>query len=54
LGATDLTIALGSKNILNQYPDANLNQTLIGNKYGQFSPFGFDSAFWYAKFGYMF
>ena len=49
-----LIITLGGKNILNQYPDENLNKTVIGNKYGQFSPFGFDGAFWYAKFGYSF
>ena len=54
VAATGLTITLGGKNILNQYPDENLNATVIGNKYGQFSPFGFDGAFWYARFGYSF
>ena len=49
-----LTITLGGNNILNQYPDENPNQTVIGNQYGQFSPFGFAGAFWYARFGYSF
>ena len=49
-----LVITLGGKNILNTFPDENPNQIVIGNKYGQFSPFGFDGAFWYARFGYSF
>ncbi len=49
-----LTITIGGNNILDQYPDENPNQTVIGNQYGQFSPFGFDGAFWYARFGYSF
>ena len=43
------------ENILNTYPDENPNGAgSVGNKYGQFSPFGFDGAFWYAKVGYSF
>ncbi len=49
-----LSITLGGNNILNTYPDENPNAGNIGNKYGQFSPFGFDGAFWYARFGYSF
>ena len=50
-----LTLTLGGRNILNTYPDENPNAAgSVGNKYGQFSPFGFDGAFWYAKVGYRF
>ena len=51
---TGLWITLGGNNILNTYPDENPKSGNIGNKYGQFSPFGFDGAFWYARFGYSF
>ena len=50
-----LTLTLGGRNILNTYPDENPNGAdSVGNKYGQFSPFGFDGAYWYAKVGYGF
>ena len=49
-----LSISIGGNNILNTYPDENPKSGNIGNKYGQFSPFGFDGAFWYARFGYSF
>ena len=50
-----LALTLGGRNILNTYPDENPNAAgSVGNKYGQFSPFGFDGAYWYAKVGYSF
>ena len=50
-----LVLTLGGRNILNTYPDRNPNaESSVGNKYGQFSPFGFDGAYWYAKVGYSF
>ena len=50
-----LSLTLGGRNILNTYPDENPNGAdSVGNKYGQFSPFGFDGAYWYAKVGYNF
>ncbi len=50
-----ITLTLGGRNILDTYPDENPNGAgSVGNKYGQFSPFGFDGAFWYAKVGYSF
>ena len=50
-----LSLTLGGRNILNTYPDENPNGAdSVGNKYGQFSPFGFDGAYWYAKVGYSF
>ncbi len=46
-------IAIGAQNILNTYPDENPNAAAtIGNRYSQFSPFGFGGAFWYVKYSY--
>ena len=47
------SIAIGAQNILNTYPDEHeLAADRTGNKYSQFSPFGFGGAFWYVKYSY--
>ena len=46
-------ISIGGQNILNTYPDEHeLARERTGNKYSQFSPFGFGGAFWYVKYSY--
>ena len=52
--SSGLTMTIGAQNILNSYPDENPNALDIGNKYSQFSPFGFNGAYWYSKVGYRF
>ncbi len=52
--SSGLTLTIGAQNILNTYPDENPNALDIGNKYSQFSPFGFNGAYWYSKIGYSF
>ena len=52
--AAGLNISLGVQNLLDQYPDENPGSGNIGNQYGQFSPFGFNGRYVYAKFGYTF
>ena len=52
--AVGLNISLGVQNLLDQYPDENPGSGNIGNQYGQFSPFGFNGRYVYAKFGYTF
>ena len=47
-------VAVGGQNILNQYSDENELADILGNKYSQFSPFGFSGAFWYTKVSYSF
>ena len=54
MAASGIIITLGVQNLLNTYPDENPKSGNIGNQYGQFSPFGFNGAYWYAKFGYSF
>ncbi len=50
-----LTLSLGGQNVLNETPDENPGaRSGVGNLYSQFSPFGFNGAFWYAKLGYKF
>ena len=47
------TIAIGAQNILNTYPDEHEKAAeRTGNRYSQFSPFGFGGAFWYVKYSY--
>ncbi len=50
-----LTLTLGGQNVLDETPDVNPGaRSGVGNLYSQFSPFGFNGAFWYAKLGYRF
>ena len=45
--ATALTA--GVQNLFNNYPDRNPTPGFVGSIYGEYSPFGFSGAFWYAK-----
>ena len=45
-----LTLAVGGDNVLNTYPDVNqYGAATVGNQYGQFSPFGFNGAYYYTR-----
>ena len=47
------TVAVGAENVLNAYPEVNLyGANTVGNQYGQFSPFGFNGAYYYTRIGY--
>ena len=49
----DTSIAIGVQNLLNTYPDDNPGAADgVGNRYGQFSPFGFNGAYYYVRFNY--
>jgi len=44
------TIVLGMQNALDETPDENPNAASgVGNKYSQYSPFGFNGGFWYLR-----
>ena len=46
-------LSVGGNNILNTFPDENPGAAGgVGNKYSQFSPFGFNGAFYYVKLNY--
>ena len=47
------TLALGIENALNTYPETNPHAAFtVGNRYGQFSPFGFNGAYYYGRLTY--
>ena len=49
----NLKLALGGENVLNTYPEVNqYGAQTVGNKYGQFSPFGFGGAYFYVRLSY--
>ena len=46
-------LAIGAENLLNTYPDINpYGADTVGNHYGQFSPFGFNGAYYYTRVSY--
>ena len=50
---SDATLAVGVHNLLNQYPDVNpFAADTVGNRYGQFSPFGFNGSYYYGRLTY--
>ena len=47
------TVAFGVENVLNTFPDRNpYAADNVGNSYGQFSPFGFNGAYYYSRVSY--
>lgn len=48
-----MTIVLGAQNALDETPDENPGAADgVGNRYSQYSPFGFNGAFWYLRLRY--
>ena len=48
-----VTLVVGGQNVLGTYPDVNRYGTdTVGNQYGQFSPFGFNGAYYYTRLNY--
>ena len=50
----NMQITLGSRNVLNTFPEENKNKGSVGEKYSEYTPFGFNGAFWYSKVSYDF
>jgi len=49
----NLTVVLGAQNVLDETPDENPGAADgVGNRYSQFSPFGFNGAYWYLRLRY--
>jgi iron complex outermembrane receptor protein len=45
-----LRLVAGGQNVFNHYPDENPNAAAgVGNLYSQYTPFGFNGAYWYGK-----
>lgn len=50
-----VTFVVGGQNIFDTFPDENPNaRSNVGNLYSQYSPFGFNGSFWYARVKYDF
>ncbi len=48
-----VSLAVGGENVLNTYPEVNQYGAMtVGNRYGQFSPFGFNGANFYVRVNY--
>ena len=48
-----VTLAIGAENLLNTYPEINdFGAFTVGNQFGQFSPFGFNGAYYYTRINY--
>ena len=50
----EVRITLGSRNVLNTFPEENENKGSVGEKYSEYTPFGFNGAFWYTSVRYAF
>ena len=47
------TVTLGAQNVLNTYPEEYPGAAGgVGNRFGQFTPFGFNGAFYYSRLSY--
>jgi iron complex outermembrane recepter protein len=50
-----ITLVAGGQNVFNHYPDENPGARAgVGNLYSQYTPFGFNGAFWYGRIRYEF
>ena len=50
----NMRLTLGSRNALNTFPEENKNKGSVGEKYSEYTPFGFNGAYWYSKVSYSF
>ena len=49
----NLTVVFGAQNAFDETPDENPGAAAgVGNRYSQFSPFGFNGAYWYLRLRY--
>ena len=50
-----LTLVVGAQNVFDQAPEENPNAAAgVGNRYSQYTPFGFNGMFWYGRLKYDF
>ena len=47
-----VSLTLGSRNVLNTYPDENPHPGRLGNRYPPSTPFGFSGGFYYVRLNY--
>ena len=48
-----MSLSISAQSVLNTYPDENPHTVDgVGNRYGQFGPFGFNSGYYYTRINY--
>ena len=47
-----VALAVGARNVLSTYPDANPNAGRLGNRYPPSARFGFNGGFYYTRLDY--
>ena len=47
-----VTLSIGARNVLNTHPEDHPRASGDGNRYGTFSPFGFNGGYYYARINY--
>ena len=45
-------VAVGGQNVFNELPGPNPKAALVGNPYSQYSPYGFNGAYFYVRMNY--
>ena len=46
------TLAVGGQNALNTYSQVTANAMSVGEKYGEYTPWGYSGAYYYARIGH--
>ena len=46
------TLAVGAQNAFNSYPDESARAMSVGEKYSEYTPWGFNGAYYYVRVGY--
>ena len=46
------TLAVGAQNALNTYPDESARAMSVGERYSEYTPWGFNGAYYYVRVGY--
>ena len=46
------TLVLGAQNVLDTYPQVNARATSVGEKYSEYTPWGFNGAYVYTRIAY--
>ena len=46
------TVALGAENVPDTYPEESTRAMSVGERYSEFTPWGFNAAYYYVRLGY--
>ena len=46
------SLAIGAQNAFNTYPDESARAMSVGEKYSEYTPWGFNGAYYYVRVGY--